>query len=161
MFAALALAAVTAISVGHSPSHRSPGSQSDMVITSLTAGEADPDGVVPTVNGVPGAGVNNWDISIPVAVVEVGGQYVYALTVHDIDYTGSCSAMFKLTQMQSGKRVTLDSGELLGGTCQGDLVYLTSAAGRPVPNAPGAATLSATVHFGSNKTSLKVPLTIE
>ena len=138
-----------------------PPRDTTIVITSITAGETDPNGKVPTLNGVEGAGTNNWDIAIPTGILVNGRAYTYALTFQDIGYSGHCSASYKLTQGTGANKVTLDQGSIFGTTCAAGSLYLTSAPGRIMPNAPGPALLTGTVVFGDQKVSVKVPMMIE
>src|SRR5215468_8994114 len=133
-----------------------PPEDGTVVITSLTAGETDPNGKVPTLNGVRGAGTNNWDIAIPTGILVNGRAYTYSITFQDIGYSGRCSASYKLTQNVGGKKVTLDQGSIFGTTCAAGNLYMSGVPGRILPNAPGNATLMGTVAFGDRKVSVKV-----
>jgi hypothetical protein len=157
---ATAAAAVFALPGPINP-HGTAPQDGTIVITSITAGETDPNGKVPTLNGVRGAGTNNWDIAIPTGILVNGRAYTYALTFQDIGYSGQCSASYKLTQGTGVNKVTLDQGSMLSTGCAAGYLYLTAAPGRVMPDAPGAATLTGTVVFGDQKVSVKVPMTIE
>jgi hypothetical protein len=80
-----------------------------MFPTSITAGLPDPAGKVPTINGVPGSQVENLDVAFPLALLTHGNRYVYSVTVQDNSYSGLCTVSYALTQLQNGKKVTLDS----------------------------------------------------
>src|SRR5215467_11414156 len=141
---AMAAAAVFAVPGPVNP-RIAPPEDGTIVITSVTAGETDPNGKVPTLNGVKGAGTNNWDIAIPTGVLVNGRPYTYTLTFQDVGYSGHCSASYKLTQGTGTKKVTLDQGSIFSTTCAAGDLYLTSAPGRVMPDSPGAATLTGTI----------------
>jgi hypothetical protein len=138
-----------------------PPQDGSIVITSITAGETDPNAKVPTLNGVKGAGTNNWDVAIPTGILVNGRAYTYAISFQDIGYSGSCSASYKLTQGTGAQKVTLDQGSILSTSCTAGYLYMAAAPGRVMPDSPGAATLTGTVVFGDRKVSVKVPMTIE
>ena len=132
----------------------SPAAVSGMIPTSMTAGYVDPNGKVPTVNAVPGSGVENVDLSFPTALLVHGVRYVYATTVQDNNYTGSCTVSFKLTQVHAGKTVVLDSGTINTFSTKPGNVWLWVILGKAIPNSPGPATLTATYRYGAVKTSM-------
>jgi hypothetical protein len=76
----------------------------------ITGTLSDPNGQVPALNKVPGAGVTNLDIGMPVMQFTHGQHYVYVTALQDLNFTGTCQASFKLTQKQGSITVTLDSG---------------------------------------------------
>ena len=157
--AAFAIASIAATSIA--AAQDAPPSDASVMISSFTAGDIDPASKVPTVNGVAGAGVSNWDIPLPLSVLNAGTRYVYSLTFQVMNFTGTCNATYKLTQAQAGKTVTLDSGSILTGlNCSPD-IFLLHGTGHPVPASPGPATLIATVKYGSGKVSMKVPVVIQ
>jgi hypothetical protein len=92
---------------GKAGGFRSPADSNAVVITSFTAGFSDPNGVLPNFDEVPGAGVDNWDIALPVAVLHIGDNYTYQMTFHSVSFTGTCKATYKLTQVQGSQTVTL------------------------------------------------------
>jgi hypothetical protein len=153
-------AAVFAVPGPVNPAGAPPG-DGTIVVTSITAGETDPNGKVPTLNGVAGAGTNNWDIAIPTGILVNGRAYTYAIAFQDIGYSGHCSASYKLTQGAGANKVTLDAGSMLSTTCSAGYLYMTGAPGRVMPDSPGPAMLTGTVVFGDRKVSVKVPMTIE
>lgn len=156
MLAALALASAVAIAAPAAP----PAQAGPIVMTSLTLGETDPNGKVPTVNGVPGSGTVNWDIALPVAALVVGRNYHLTATFHDLGYTGPCNAQATLTQKQGHHRVTLRQIPLGPANCDAGFVYLLHGDFGPAPDSPGPVTLSVVLYFGDSKESLKVPMTI-
>src|SRR5438105_15935496 len=103
MIAAMAVSAASAAETG-----KGNGDQ-DVVLTSFTAGLTDPNGKVPKLDGVPGAGVDNWDTATPKALLQSGGSYTYHMTFQSISYSRTCNATYKLTQKQGRKNVVLDA----------------------------------------------------
>ena len=161
MLAIVALAA--AFATVATPVRTSDAAQgSAVVLTSITAGEVDPNGIVPTLNGVSGAGTNNWDIPIPLSVLTKSSPYSFSATFQDISYTGTCRVAFKLQQDQDGKKVTLAGSQIFSTACSPGLVFLGHRNSQISTKAiAGPATLTGTVYFGSDRNSLKVPITIQ
>ena len=158
----IALAAATAFVVA-TPVHPAGIPQSSaVVLTSITAGEVDPNGVVPTLNGVAGAGTNNWDIPIPLSTLDKSAPYSFSVTFQDISYSGTCRTAFKLQQDQDGTNVQLACGQIFSTACSPGLVFLGHRNSQISTKAiAGPATLTGTVYFGSDKSSLKIPITIQ
>ena len=163
MSALLAMAAAGLFAVQGPVNHTSvpPDDGGTIFITSVTAGETDPNAKVPTLNGVHGAGTNNWDIAIPTGILVNGRAYTYTISFQDIGYSGNCSASYKLTQGSGANKVTLDQGSIFSASCSAGYLYMSMANGRVMPNSPGAALLTGTVVFGNRKVSVKVPMMIE
>jgi hypothetical protein len=129
--------------------------------TFLTAGQFDPNGKVPAIDGIAGAGVHNLDVAFPQAVLVHGGFYVYLFATQNTTFSGKCTSSFKLTQVQGGKTVTLDSGILKKNfACIPGSYYAWDLVGKAIPNSPGLATLEGTVAFGDNKVTMKMVMTI-
>jgi hypothetical protein len=165
MLANLALAAVAAFAAPAANSSNAAQISADgngIIVTSASVGAIDPNGKVPTTNGVPGAGVLNWDIATPTALLNVGGKYKFAMTFHDLAYTGSCSVVVKFSQSQGGKNVVLKKITIFGQNCAAGTVYVASADTGAMPNAPGPVNLSVNVLYGSQKSNtLKVPMVLQ
>jgi len=156
-FAVVSIAAATSLAGAQD----APPSSASVMISSFTVGDVDPSGKVPTVNGVTGAGVTNWDIALPLSALNSGTRYVYSLTFQVMNFTGTCNSTYKLTQVQAGETVTLDSGAILAGfSCSPD-IFLIHGTGHPIPASPGPATLTAVVKYGSNKVMVHVPVVIQ
>jgi hypothetical protein len=129
--------------------------------TFLTAGLFDPNGKVPAINGIAGAGVDNLDVAFPQAVLLHGNFYVYLFATQNTTFSGTCTSSFKLTQVQGGKTVTLDSGTLKKDfSCTPGSYYAWDAVGKAMPNSPGLATLEGTIAFGKSKVTMKVLMRI-
>lgn len=143
---------------GKGGSFRSTADSNAVVITSFTAGFSDPNAVIPNFDAVPGAGVDNWDIALPVAVLHIGYNYTYQMTFHSVSYSGTCKATYKLMQGQT----TLDSGTLVKKLdCTSPSIWAYFVNGPQIPNSPGPATLIGTLEFGGNKSTVKVPMLIK
>jgi len=134
-----------------------------VVLTSFTVGLTDPNGKVPTLDGVPGAGVHNWDTATPKALLQSGGSYTYHMTFQSINYSGTCKASYKLTQKQGQKNVVLDAGVIADTfDCSSPTNWayaLTSS--KTIPSSPGAATLTGTLTLIGGKITMQVPVTIQ
>lgn len=130
----------------------------------ITATQRDPNGKVPAFNQVAGAGVANVDLGFPASFLNNGKQYVYSFMMQDLNFTGTCQASFKLTQKQGTTVVTLDSGVGPSFAC-GPTV--TSGGwgwfwtGKPIPNSPGLATLTATVKYGTKSVAMSTTVLLD
>jgi hypothetical protein len=132
-----------------------------VVVTSVTAGAGDPNGKVPAINAVPGAGVNNADLSFPLAVLTHGAAYYVQITSQNTTGSGTCKDSFKLTQVQSGQTVTLLSGAGPSYACAPGNIFAYYIGSKAVPNSPGPATLTGTVAVGKSKASFKASVIIQ
>ena len=146
-----AIAAVTLISLAAS-AQAAPAVTPVIVPTLITPTYIDPNGKVPVLNGVPGAGVINLDLGFPVGVLMHGNSYIYALALTDVSFTGTCTLSYKLTQVQGGVTVTLDSNFYNRSHTPG--VWAWVFAGKAIPNSPGIATLTGTVKCGTASASI-------
>ena len=127
----------------------------------ITAGLLDPNGKVPVLNGVPGAGVANLAVAMPMTVLVHGTSYFYIAALQDYNFTGTCVVSYKLTQVQSGKTVTLDSGTIKSFSTVPGNVWAWAAVGKAIPNSPGIATLTGSVKYGTVTTSTKTTLFVQ
>jgi len=127
----------------------------------ITAGFTDPNGKVPTINGVSGSGVTNLDVAMPLTTLVVGTTYVYTIALQDVNFSGTCKASFKLTQVQFNKTVTLDSGSVESFNCAPGGAWAWAWGGKAIPNYLGPATLTGTVTYGSSTASTSTTLIIE
>lgn len=155
--AALALATVVAIP---GPSALPPAKDRGILLTSVTLGVTDPNGKVPTLNGVPGAGTNNLDIAVPAAVLPVGTDYQLMATFQAAGYTGTCNGQVTMTQKQGHEQVKLRQVSIGPGQCEAGNIYMVHTAFGAIPDAPGPVTLSFTMSYGDAKAVMKVPMTI-
>ena len=159
--AATALALLPAASSVASSSNAA--TSTGVVVTSFTAGLADPNHKVPAIDGVPGEGVHSWDIPVPLPVLKVGAFYNYQMSFYSISYTGNCKATYRLTQVKAGKTVTLDLGTIAPTiNCTFPSVWLYSVnSSKRIPNSPGAATLTGTLVTSKGNVIVKVPMIIQ
>jgi hypothetical protein len=139
-----------------------PTSPPAVIASFVVAGSPDPNGKVPTFNGVPGAGVANIDFATPTAILVHGGVYTYLVSMEDLSYTGTCKIIYYLTQGTGAQKVTLDSGIINKGfTCGPGGRWAWAINGRAVPNSPGPATLTGIVIFGSGRSAVIANLVIQ
>lgn len=142
-------AAVVALTFGslQALGQAAPAATPVVVPTLVLATPTDPNGKVPTVNGVPGAGVTNMDVGFPTALLVHARFYVYIVGFSDTTFSGTCAVTYKLTQVQAGKTVTLDTATRNVATTPGDWAW--AFAGKAIPTSPGVATLTGTVKCGT------------
>jgi hypothetical protein len=129
----------------------------------IAATERDPNGQVPAFNKVPGAGVLNVDLGFPASILNHGSVYVYSMIMQDLNFTGTCQASFKLTQVQAGKTVTLDSGVGPNFPCGPTVTgggWGWFWTGKPIPSSPGLATLTAIAKYGTKTVTLSSPVVL-
>jgi hypothetical protein len=133
-----------------------------VVITTVTAGFPDPNGVVPNFNVASGAGIPTWDSGVPHSILRIGNTYVYAMTMQNTTFDGKCTASYALTQVQGGTNVTLDSAVYQSKfDCAPSNIFGWFLSGKPIPNTAGPATLTAIVHYGKKTIKLSAPMLIE
>jgi hypothetical protein len=161
MLTALLLAGAASFTFPISTGPVSAGNGPAMVVTMVTAGEVDPNGVIPTFDGVPGAGVINWDIAYPATVLYVGMNYELEALVNDNTYSGPCKGYIELTQEQSGKKVVLTKFVFYSRDDCGSGIGYGGTSEVTIPNSPGPATLSATMQYGGQKSVMSVPMVIQ
>jgi len=132
-----------------------------IIITNVGVGQIDPNAKVPTTDGVAGAGVENWDIPTPIALLSVGQNYMFTMAFQDLSYSGSCSISARFTQVQNGKKVILKAFTLFAGTCDVGNTYTLGQKTSAMPNAPGPVTLSVKLRYGSQTATMNVPLVLK
>jgi hypothetical protein len=130
-------------------------------ISLAVVGLADPAGEVPAVNNVSGSRVPNISIAFPAIVLKHGKNEVISIASQDFTFSGTCRTSFTLTTPIRGIPTIIAQGASKLYTCNagGDVVYFFETAA--LPDDPGAATLTATVAFGSTAITKTVALTIE
>lgn len=149
LFAAVVVLAFSSLSAA---AQAAPAATPVIVPTVITPTYIDPNGKVPVLNGVPGAGVINLDLGFPVGVLVHGNSYIYVLALTDVSFTGTCTLSYKLTQVQGGVPVTLDSNSMNRSQSPG--VWAWVFPGKAIPNSPGIATLTGTVKCGTASASI-------
>ena len=128
----------------------------------ITAGVVDPNGKVPALNGVPGSGIANLDIAQPATILAHGTNYWYIVAFQDTTFNGMCSVTFSLTQVQGTKTVTLDHGTVKSSySCAPASTWAWAVLGKAVPNAPGLATLTGFVKYGTKTVATKTTVLIQ
>ena len=63
----------------------------------ITAGNVDPKARVPALNAVPGAGVQNLSVALPVSVLLHGTAYQYLMSSENVTFKGRASILTRLT----------------------------------------------------------------
>jgi hypothetical protein len=126
----------------------------------ISAGLPDPNGKVPTLNGVAGSGITNLDISFPMTLLTHGSSYVYTIAFQDVNFTGTCQASFTLTQIQFNKTVTLDSAKDPTFSCGPGTIWFWTFGGKVIPDFPGPSTLTGTVTYGTSKVNISSTVVI-
>jgi hypothetical protein len=160
---ALATALVTAAHAASAFEPKKGNGDQGIVVTGFSAGLTDPNGAVPTLDGVPGAGIHNWDIATPKALLQSGNAYTYQMSFQSLSYSGTCKATYKLTQKQGGKNVVLDSGTIIDTfdcTAPTNWVFAVTSP-HVIPSAPGPATLTGTLTLQGGKIVTDVPVMIQ
>jgi hypothetical protein len=160
MFATLVAGALANVLVVPISPTQPPQQSIGIYMTSVMLGDLDPNNVVPTANGVPGAGTSNWDVALPLAALQAGTDYKLTLTFEDVSYTGPCYVDVRMTQIQNGKKVLLRDMTGYSGQCSPN-IYLASVDFGAVPDAPGPVSIAATAHYGKAKSQAKVQMIIQ
>jgi hypothetical protein len=153
--AALALAATAPVAA-----------QAQVYVTSIIAVFPDPNGKVPTFNGVPGAGIPTWANGLAQAVLTHGTTYNYCLSIGTGTAVGKASVVFRIvrgkTILQSGTILTESQFSVVSNA-----VYYECAGFHTAPDSPGAAALLGIVNFVAKGTTkavvskLSVPILLE
>ena len=138
-----------------SVAHAAPG-----VITYAVIGSNDPNKKLPTLNGVPGAGVSNVDIALPVYTLKHGVVYEVVIGVQNYTYAGTCVVSYTLGAGATGA-TNISTYSTESYSCPASSVWTFPFPVAAIPNTPGAALLTATVKFGSSAVVTKVPLMIQ
>lgn len=117
-------------------------------VTAVLAGLPDPNNKVPALNGVPGAGVHNLDVAIPIAHLLANTSIVYVIAEQNNNFTGTCAVSYELTQTIDGMKKIIDSNSLGSYQCSANQFYYTFATVSAVPDDPGPVVLTGIVQFG-------------
>jgi hypothetical protein len=160
LFATLVLASGAVIAV---PQRETTPDNATIIPTSVAFGEIDPNGKVPTVNGVPGAGVKNWDIALPRAVLKAGHDYELTVSAEDVGFTGACFGEVLMWQIQNGRKELLELVDITDFIkCKPGHVYVKSKDFGIIPDKPGPVTVTFSMHFSAHhKTTIRVPMLIQ
>jgi hypothetical protein len=130
-------------------------------VTAVMAGDPDPNGKIPGLNAVPGAGVTNVDLAFPYAVLTHGQQYVVSVLTQNGTFNGTCTSSYEITQVQSGKVVKLQNAKINTYKCGPGTVWVWVILTPAIPDAVGAAKLVGSVKFGTKTVSLSQPIYIQ
>jgi hypothetical protein len=130
-------------------------------ITYVTLGYADPNGKVPVVNGVPGAGVSNVAFPLPLRAIRPGYRYAIAIGSQNFSFSGTCSTQYVLTGTLDGKPKLIATARTAGYACGPKAVSPRFFTTPKIPDYKGAASLEAIVTFGESAVKRTVNLLIE
>jgi len=157
----LALAMICLVATASAQTSKAPAAIPGVLPAFITAGPIDPNGKVPVFNGVPGSGVTNLDLGVPLTVLTQGSNYMYTVALQDVSFNGTCVVSYKLTQVQGTKTVTLDSNTINSFPCSAGGVWAWALSGKVIPNSPGIATLTGSVKYGTTTTSVKTTVVLQ
>ncbi len=141
--------------LSYNVAHAAPG-----VITYAVIGSADPDKKLPALNGVPGAGVSNVDIALPVYILKHGVTYEVTIGVQNYTYAGTCVVSYALGSGATGT-TNISNYSTESYSCPASTVWTFPFPVAVIPDRPGAALLTATVKFGTTSVVSKIPLMIQ
>jgi hypothetical protein len=126
--------------------------RAQVYVTGILATFPDPNGKVPALNAVPGAGIQTWSNGLAQAVLLHGQTYNYCIAIASATADGHASVAFKIargkTIIQSGTILTAKQFQVGPNG-----VWDFCAGFHTLPSSPGAATLTGTVVYkatGSN-----------
>jgi hypothetical protein len=136
-------------------------SPTGVIATSITIGLIDPNAKVPAVDVVPGAGIDTISTAIPLTLLSHTTQYAITLATQNTDYKGTCTDAYQFTQVQKGKTVVLQSHTINTFKCGKEIPFIFSWYTATFPKAYGWATLTGTVSFGGQVSSISIPVKIE
>lgn len=123
----------------------------------ITAGAIDPNGKVPVLNAIKGAGVSNIAMASPLAVLKHGSSYAVILTSQNFTFKGTCTDSYVL---QRGTKI-LARGTIHTYACAPGTYWEWEINTPAIPNSPGLATLVGTVTFGGKKTTTSADILIK
>lgn len=135
-----------------------------VLVTGITASFPDPNGKVPTFNGVPGAGIANWDNSLAQGVLVQGDYYNFCVSLAAATASGTASVSYAVTR---GKTKILSATIVKSLTVGTDGVWYECSGYTKLPSSPGKATLAAIAEYtatGSTKpvkSKLNVPVILQ
>jgi len=135
--------------------HAAPG-----VITYAVIGSADPNKKLPMLDGVPGAGVSNVDVALPVYILKHGVVYEVTIGVQNYTYAGTCVVSYALGAGATGG-TNISNYSTESYSCPASTLWTFPFPVAVIPNTPGAALLTATVTFGTTTVVTKTPLMIQ
>jgi hypothetical protein len=120
----------------------------------VTAGTVDPNGKVPAFNGVPGSGVTNLDVSVPLTVLTHGTSYEITVALQDYNVTGDYEVDYYIKQTVGGVTSTILEQKIVSGqTADPGQFFAWAIVGKAIPDSPGVATLVGRVRWGTGYTT--------
>jgi len=92
-----------------------------------------------------------------------GHTYLYQVwsSVTNLKKGSTCVTSVSLSKTINGKKTILDSHEIAKYACGTGGYWIYAYTGKPVPDHPGAATLTGTVKFGTTTVNFDVPVYIK
>jgi hypothetical protein len=125
-----------------------------MLPAMVAAGEIDPNGKVPVLDGVAGSGIANADIAIPLTVLTHGTSYCISVALQDVNVTGDYEVDYYIKQEISGVTKTIAEQMIVTGktTVPGD-TWVWFIYSKDIPDSPGIATLVGRVRWGTGYTT--------
>jgi hypothetical protein len=130
-------------------------------ITFATVGNADPNGKVPVLNGVPGSGVSNIALPVPQHFINHGDFYNVAIGSQNGTFKGTCITSYNLSIKVGGKPKIISSSKTKPYACGPETFWIWDFNTPAIPDNPGAATLAVAVSYGSTVVHATVPLIIQ
>jgi len=155
----VAAAAISVITVHSGAPPAVPGKGPAIIPTTVAFGPIDPNGVIPLPDGVPGAGVDNWDIAWPLGALARGTNYAETYSFEDVRYTGDCEFAVSIVPKAKGKPLPAPPERAI--SCAPGDIFLVSTQTGTIGIARGPAVGTLTVYYGTKQVSLKVPLVIQ
>jgi len=125
-----------------------------MLPSSVTVGEIDPNGKVPVLNGVPGSGIPNMDLAIPLSILTHGNSYCFTVSLQDYNVTGNYEVDYYIKQVVEGVTKTIVHQTIVTNksTEPGD-TWVWDIYSAAIPDSPGIATLYGRVRWGTGYTT--------
>jgi hypothetical protein len=128
-----------------------------MFATFVSAGLQDPNGKVPALDAVAGAGVHSLSLSQPTSVLLHGRAYTFVVVSSDNAFKGTCIDSYSLTR---GTTV-LAHGTIKSYACAANTNWDWVSGGVIIPNKPGQAKLTGTVTYGGKKVTTSTTVLIK
>jgi hypothetical protein len=130
------------------------------VVTYAVIGYADPNKKVPALDAVPGAGVSNVAVPLPIYIIQPGYNYNVTFGVQNLSFSGTCVASYTLAAGPNGNQL-ISNWSTEPYSCAANTVWTFPFPVSKIPNITSTAVLTAIVQFGSTTVKYSVPLTIQ
>jgi hypothetical protein len=118
-------------------------------------GATDPNNKVPALDAVPGAGISNVSVALPVDILLPGVSYTVVFGVQNLGFNGTCTASYILGAGANGEQV-ISNYYTEPYTCAAHSIWTFPFPVGAIPNIPGPALLTATVQFGTTSINYNV-----